>query len=171
MSTNLLTRRVHILTAIHVTLSIFRIRVADSGTWRDRSASYTYHSVCEKAATAGSCSSGWSLFAGHCYQLDTSYRSWSAAKTNCENLGAFLAETHNAEINAFVSDLLTTADAWLGARSVTKIRWTDGSPVGAYDGGDEPDSGDRCVYSDDGDWKDKDCHHNRHPVCKVHKRG
>jgi len=65
------------------------VRITTTGEFMDRSCSSSYDTACEVARpSGGSCSSGWSPFAGSCYRISTQGRSWSSARAWCQGQDA-----------------------------------------------------------------------------------
>ena len=57
---------------------------------------------------------GYYFFGGHTFKYYSSAKTWSNAKTACENLGGHLATSTSAEKNTFLFSLIST-NTWLGA--------------------------------------------------------
>lgn len=126
---------------------------------------------------------GAASFNGHAYLVDTTDRSWAAAKTNCESLGGHLATVASGMENAFLTSLLTEKAflgmtdaategtwAWITGEAVTFTNW---GPTEPNNGGDTSNE-DHLQLTLPGTWNDIDgayAPENEHSVCEWEGRG
>ena len=122
------------------------------------------------------CSNGWVAYGKSCFLvIDIPTLEWSAARRNCQKLGADLAKITSAAEDQLIYTLIskqtkTTAwGAWLGLHreADTKFYWTDGTLLAGYTawsrGEPSNPSGEKCGHifgpldHRKGKWNDIQC--------------
>merc|ERR1719397_1513193 len=111
------------------------------------------------------CAEGFTRKGCLCYKRFTERKTWADAQTNCERLGATLAQPKNAAENTEVQHMIqgmTVRYAWLGGNDVIREgKWMIGDQeitgwtnwwYGQPQGGREENA--MCMYQDDGTWHD-----------------
>ncbi|KAJ7984041.1 hypothetical protein DPEC_G00367520 [Dallia pectoralis] len=128
------------------------------------------------------CYGQWQRFGSHCFNFDTTPRSWTDAEQYCRSLDAHLASVHNWEEFKFLEKLTGGSTiTWIGGNDggrpeITQHRtwsWTDGSSYdyhewaegepNNYNGVREP-----CIQMNFGDehrWNDEVCEKQFASVC------
>ena len=71
--------------------------------------------------TPHNCPSGWTPYWYGCYYFDSTQRSWSSARDNCQSLGGNLVSIHSEAENAAVHVLANSFPAWIGLRTVRSV--------------------------------------------------
>ncbi|KAJ8008503.1 hypothetical protein DPEC_G00105560 [Dallia pectoralis] len=139
-------------------------------------------SLGDAAARPPRCRKGWNKFGSHCFNFDTTPRSWTDAEKLCRSLGGHLASIHNKKEFTFLKKLTGGSTiTWIGGNDggrpeMTQHRtwtwtdcskfnyheWTDGEPNN-FNGVREP-----CLQMNFGDkhrWNDEVCDKNFASVC------
>lgn len=118
------------------------------------------------------------MFNGYCYKYFETQKTWSDAKTYCQNLGSYLVTAHSQAENDFASSLLPAGvtQAWMGGNDIASNGvwvWEDGKPWGVYTAwnpGEPNNSGgiEHCAqfYVKGGLWNDRGCSTSLPFVCK-----
>nr|XP_055052604.1 macrophage mannose receptor 1-like [Misgurnus anguillicaudatus] len=81
------------------------------------------------------CPVAWVLYAGHCYYLQRTNKTWSDALTACHREGSDLASIHNIEEHSFIisqTGYMSTDELWIGLndqRIQNLFEWSDRSHV------------------------------------------
>nr|XP_055053563.1 macrophage mannose receptor 1-like [Misgurnus anguillicaudatus] len=81
------------------------------------------------------CPVPWVLYAGHCYYLQRTNKTWSDALTACHREGSDLASIHNIEEHSFIisqTGYMSTDELWIGLndqRIQNLFEWSDRSHV------------------------------------------
>ena len=119
------------------------------------------------------CDNNWIEYEGHCYFRVATGKKWSAARTNCRNLGGYLLEIETAAENTFISNTFPSNDYWIGGNDMAqegKFVWDSGNALtfkwwrsGEPNGG----TGENCIRIDtDTKWRNKGCSIYLNSICE-----
>ena len=118
------------------------------------------------------------MFNSYCYKYFETQKSWSDAKTYCQNLGSYLVTVHSQAENQFAFSLLPESREtriWMGGNDVATNGvwiWEDGKPWGVYTAwiSGEPNGGnsESCleIVKTNRGWNDAPCSNTKPSVCK-----
>lgn len=161
--------------------------------WKVVNCTNKYNYICEinmggprpsRPIPVGRCPrrNNWVNVAGNCYSIQSSsLKSWSAANSACDMLGATLASIHSDAEQRTLTPLIGKSgkDVWIGLKSLlgnkTGFTWSDATELEYnYWGAGEPNNPDpnehqACVKirSQDGAWADTDCFDENAYLCKM----
>uniref|UniRef100_A0AAY5L4C1 Mannose receptor, C type 1b n=1 Tax=Esox lucius TaxID=8010 RepID=A0AAY5L4C1_ESOLU len=111
--------------------------------WQSSLCSKTRGYICQKDPPAthtvhpesGFCSHPWIHYAGRCYRIEHTKKTWTEGQTECRKDGGDLASIHNIEQQSFVMSQLgyvATEELWIGLNDVKTpllFEWSDQSAV------------------------------------------
>uniref|UniRef100_A0A6Q2YBT8 Mannose receptor, C type 1b n=1 Tax=Esox lucius TaxID=8010 RepID=A0A6Q2YBT8_ESOLU len=110
-----------------------------SSFWQSSLCSKTRGYICQKdppaTHTSGFCSHPWIHYAGRCYRIEHTKKTWTEGQTECRKDGGDLASIHNIEQQSFVMSQLgyvATEELWIGLNDVKTpllFEWSDQSAV------------------------------------------
>ncbi|XP_059828140.1 macrophage mannose receptor 1 [Hypanus sabinus] len=129
--------------------------------------------------TPVSCPSGWQPYAGYCYSLQRSPKTWQQSLRACRKEEGDLVSIHNIEEEGFIFTLVAVPSingVWLGLNDLKMsmlFAWSDDTPVTfTYWGYGEPshrsNRDEDCVMMNatSGNWADQLCEIEQEYVCK-----
>ena len=161
------------------TYTIFRSFSSKCIHYFDRNIIIVYLTIFKLQFSACNQNDGWKTFNSHCYKYFGAQKTWSNAKTYCQNLGSYLLTAHSQAERDFALSLYPAGTrVWMGGNDIAANGawiWEDGKPWGVYTAwiSGEPNGGDSesCLEmfksgSYHGLWNDVSCRTSRTFICK-----
>eukprot|EP00049_Salpingoeca_infusionum_P027963 m.35257 g.35257 ORF g.35257 m.35257 type:complete len:2485 (+) comp9868_c0_seq1:133-7587(+) len=127
------------------------------------------------ADPADNCDQDWTPYGSRCYRLFSETKSFDDALTACTDQGATLVSIHNLAENAFVNNLETAAESWIGllqeddgAGGLTPFEWHDGAQFTFSDWARNQPTNSTCAYQQAADarWASASCFDKKAYVCE-----
>ena len=126
----------------------------------------------------GRCPTGWvqqHKSDSHCYLFYEGKKTWTAAKTYCQQKNANLVSIHSKEENDFIAkNMLKSGHYWMGFNDIVKANkwvWSDMSPAtytnwrkGEPNGSNRENCGELFRFG--AGWNDLGCSYKLYFICK-----